>query len=332
MNKLLIINLLFFISLLAHGQVINGEMWSYLPVTSEQIQMYKGDGESLNNDVDFKNGMWTSQLYRIKKNNVEKMSIAFYSIAEKFGKPTLSTGARKVIKVTYNSDGRILLGGGSNLGLDSRIIPGGYTQNGAKIKLSDKRISEVNYSYEEKAIYEYNQNGYVKTVKYHSYYGSQFDKMSIFQYNYIPNTNKISSIVAYDGQTAKEVGKVSYVYDGQKRLIHLSGNLVDVGKFEKKIKYDTHGNIAFLGFYKYPQMGGYDKQEYIYNNHYDEKGLLYKTEYLYNVESKSHNLSSRYSLNFVSCYKYDIFGNWVEVSTTNEQGLGECVKRFITYK
>lgn len=164
MNKLLIINLLFFISLLAHGQVINGEMWNYLPVTSEQIQMYKGDGESLNNDVDLKNGMWTSQLYNIKKNNVEKMSIAFYSVVEKFGKPTLSIGARKVIEVAYNSDGRILLGGGCNLGLNSRIIPGGYTKNGAKIKLSDKRISEVNYSYEEKAIYEYNQDGYANTV------------------------------------------------------------------------------------------------------------------------------------------------------------------------
>ena len=49
MNKLLIIGLLLFNTMLAYGQVINGNMWNYLPVTSEQIQMYKGDGESLYN-------------------------------------------------------------------------------------------------------------------------------------------------------------------------------------------------------------------------------------------------------------------------------------------
>lgn len=312
--------------MLAHGQALNGDMWSYLPVTSEQIQMYKGDGESLYNDVDYQNGLRVSQLYNIKKSNVEKMTIAFCPIVEKFGKPTLSTRARKVLEADYDSEGRVLNGGETGL----KMIPGGYASCGADIKLKDQRISEVIYSYGEKAIYEYNQNGYVKTVKYHSYYGSPFDKMSIFQYNYIPNSNKISSIVVYD-ETAKEVGKVNYVYDSQKRLIHLSGNHLDE-KFEKEIKYDAHGNIAFLGFSEYPRMGGYDKQEYIYNNHYDENGLLYKTEYLYKIDSKSHNFSSRYSLNFVSCYKYDIRGNWIEVLTTNEQGFGECVKRFITYR
>ena len=164
MNKLLIIGLLLFNTMLAYGQVINGNMWNYLPVTSEQIQMYKGDGESLYNDVEFKNGIWTSQLYSIKKENVEKMTIVFCPITKKFGKPILSTEARKGFQVTYHSDGRILHGGGSNLGLDSRIIPGGYTANGADIKLKDNRIYEVIYSYNEKAIYEYNQNGYVKTI------------------------------------------------------------------------------------------------------------------------------------------------------------------------
>lgn len=332
MNKLLIIGLLLFNTMLAYGQVINGNMWNYLPVISEQVQMYKGDGESLYNDVDFKNGMWTSQLYNIKKNNVEKMTIAFYPIVKKFGKPILSTEAYKGFQVTYHSDGRILRGGGSNLSLDSRIIPGGYTVNGADIKLKDNRTYEVIYSYNEKAIYEYNQNGYVKTIKYHSNYGSPFDKMFIFQYNYIPNSNKISSVVAYSGETAKEVGKVNYVYDGQKRLIHLYGNHIDAGKFEKKIKYDIHGNIAYLGFSEHSKMGDYRKQEYIYNNHYDEKGLLCKTEYQYKDESNSNNFSNSYSLNFVSCYKYDIEGNWVEVLTTDEQGVGECVKRLITYK
>lgn len=131
MNKLLIIGLLLFNTMLAYGQVINGNMWNYLPVTSEQIQMYKGDGESLYNDVELKNGIWTSQLYSIKKENVEKMTVVFYPITKKFGKPILSTDARKGFQVTYHSDGRILHGGGSNLGLDSRIIPGGYTVNGA---------------------------------------------------------------------------------------------------------------------------------------------------------------------------------------------------------
>lgn len=156
--------------------------------------------------------------------------------------------------------------------------------------------------------------------------------MLIFQYNYIPNSNKISSVVAYNGETAKEVGKVNYVYDAQKRLIHLYGNHIDAGKFEKQIKYDIHGNIAFLSFSEHSKMGDYRKQEYIYNNHYDEKGLLCKTEYQYKDESNSNNFSNSYSLNFVSCYKYDIEGNWVEVLTTDEQGVGECVKRLITYK
>lgn len=85
MNKLLIIGLLLFNTMLAYGQVINGNMWNYLPVTSEQIQMYKGDGESLYNDVEFKNGIWTSQLYSIKKENVEKMTIVFCPITKNSG-------------------------------------------------------------------------------------------------------------------------------------------------------------------------------------------------------------------------------------------------------
>lgn len=333
MNKLLTISILICNSLLVHGQIINGEMWDYLPVTSEHIQTYKGNGVSLFNDVDRRNGMWTSQLFSIKKGNTEKMIIAFYPIVKKFGKPVLSTEARKAFEVGYNSAGRILYGSGNIFGFDSRIIPGGYSaRGGEKITFGDKGISEVTYSYNEKAIYEYNQNGYVKTVKYHSYYGSEFDKMVIFQYNYIPNTNRISSITAYNGETAKKVGKVDYVYDGQQRLIHLYGEYVDDGKYEKQIKYDTHGNITFLGFAQYPRMGGYNKEEYIYNNHYDEKGLLCKTEYQYRLDAKSSNFSSRYSSNFVSCYKYDIWGNWIEVLTTDEQGVGECVKRSITYK
>lgn len=331
MNKLFLICCLSYCSLFAYGQVASGVNfdWSYLPVTSEHFQMYKGDGESLYNDVDWRKGLRTSQLYSISKGNVEKTTLLYYTIEEKFGKPVVSSDAYRGLEVTYNQAGKILKK--SNTSIEQKIIPGGY---GGNFEFGSNGISGITYSfYDDKIIYEYNKDGYVETATYHSRYGYVDDKTLIFKYAYIPNTNRISSVTAYNGETAREEGKVNYSYDDQGRLVRLYGTHLTKGKNEKQIKYDAYGNISFLSFAEYGLGGNYKKQTYIYNNHYNEKGLLYRVEYQYIYDSQVQNYSSQSSsANYVSSYKYDALGNWVEVSTIDEKGVGECTKRTITYR
>lgn len=321
MNKWLLICCLSYCSLFAYGQIVNGYSfsWSRLPVTSEDFQICKGNGETLYNSVGEK-GFQTSQLYNINKGNVSKFNVLFYSIEEKFGEPVLSTEAHEGFEVRYSQTGRALRE--HNWGLEWKAIPGGF---GGNIEFGNKGISEITYYDDEKIIYDYNNEGYVETVTCRSL---------IFKYAYVPNTNRISSVIVYDGSTAKESGRVNYVYDSQGRLVGLYGTNKHKGKNEKQIKYDSQGNISYLRFTEHSLGGVYMIQTYVYNNHYNEKGILYKAEYQYICEIRNNNRSPfhRTSSNFVSSYEYDALGNWIEVTTVDEKGIGICTKRIITYR
>lgn len=315
------------------GQCVNKGMlsWKYLPVTYRDFETHTGNCPSLSGYEDSDGAFHTDLFYlHSHKGNVSDVKIYLYRMDEKFGTLTKDTNPYDAIQIYFNNKG----------GISKRIskwslplhIPYDYRQT----IHSFERNKSTDYCFydTEHIIHEYDSKGHTIQIVYHSNLGSSYDKPIIFKYKYASNSENISQILAYDGNNGKELGKVTYDYDSDWRLVGLYGEL-NTGVIEywrKDFKYDEKGNLTYMYYATgFTYTNDLDrKNNYYYDNEYDSVGNLVKV--ICRNESTTRNRTT--TVTYTRHFNYDKYGNWTEMTTTSTypKNIGAYIKRTFNYR
>lgn len=297
----------------AFSQVITDKSfyWNFLPVESNDFHNYRGDHilPSMLLYETYLANTYTAPLIDIfeRKGEVKSIDVKINKFTYKFGELVMSPEPVYENSIQYDSFGNIVKYKNS-WGISYNGIKIASEQNRKVKKETDSRglVIRVISNDNEYIDYEYDAKNRVVRVKSHSADGSIYDVYLIFQYSYLPNSEKISAIKVYNGKTGKSIGEAEYGYLNGKITNIRCANLGQE-TIEKHFSYDAKGNIKSFNLVEKPIVGGTKTTRYECLNTYNTNGSLAKCDYAITYfNNQEHETVSRK-------FKYDNSGNWIEL-------------------